>query len=94
MRQVSGCSEVLQGFLPVFADFRHFSALFTGNSPVAGSVGWPFLSFLGNFSPGIPLLQGSFVGHFLSFLGNFCHVILLLKGPFIAHFVIFVAVSS
>ena len=62
MRQVSGCSEVFRSFLPVFADFHHFSALFTRNSPVAGSVRWPFLSFLTQFRPEIPLLQGPFVG--------------------------------
>ena len=44
------------------AIFVTFEELFTGNSPVAGSIRWPFLSFLGNFSPGIPLLQGPFVG--------------------------------
>ena len=59
MRHVS---EVLRGFLPVFADFRHFSALFTGNSPVAGSVRWPFLSFFGNFCHVILLFKAPSVG--------------------------------
>ena len=60
MRHVSGCSEVFLCFLPVFDDFRHFLALFTRNSPVEGSVRWPFLSFVGNFCHAILLLKGPF----------------------------------
>ena len=62
MRHVSGYSDVFRGFLPVFADFRHFLALFTRNSPVAGSVRWPFLSFLGNFCHVILLFKAPSVG--------------------------------
>ena len=49
------------------AIFVIFGQLFTRHSPVAGSVRWQFLSFLGNFCHVILLLKGPSIAHFCHF---------------------------
>ena len=81
MRQVSGCSEVFRGFLHVFADFRHFSALreFPCCRVRSLAIFVTFGQLLSCDSP----VEGFVRCPFLTFLSQFRHEIPLLKAPFI-----------